>query len=64
MAHQTKSSNVFDLLREYDVELSPQVHLILETFKFNSVRTTVPTESLWKCERTLSAKTAFLHKAT
>ena len=27
------------MLREYDVELSPQVQLILEKFKFNSVRT-------------------------
>jgi hypothetical protein len=39
MAHQNKASSVFDLLREYDVELSPQVQLILEKLKFNSVRT-------------------------
>ena len=39
MAHQNKASRVFYLLREYDVELSPQVQLILEKFKFNSVRT-------------------------
>ena len=39
MTHQTKSANVFDLFPEYDVELGPQVQLILEKFKFNSVRT-------------------------
>jgi hypothetical protein len=39
MSNQSDSSNVFDLLREYDVELSPQVQLMLQKFKFNSVRT-------------------------
>ena len=39
MANQSDSSSVFDLLREYDVELSPQVQLMLQKFKFNSVRT-------------------------
>jgi hypothetical protein len=39
MANQSESSSVFDLLREYDVELSPQVQLMLQKFKFNCVRT-------------------------
>jgi hypothetical protein len=38
MSNQNDSSSVFYLLREYDVELSPQVQLMLQKFKFNSVR--------------------------
>ena len=47
MANTSDQSNLFDLLKEYDVEFSPQLKLLLTKLKYDSVRTL----SMIDCDR-------------